>query len=132
MPKSFHRLLGGKLMKINFLFAAVFFALLSASALAATNLGIEPASTAAAQNEQFIIRANISTNDSIAGASLNINFDKNILQALSMAEGGFLSSQGDPLFDLGNSIDNANGRVTFNMGIQTAFKGLNGSGSLVN
>ncbi len=104
----------------------------SVCVLATTDMNISPADTTVSQNDQFVVHVEIDTNDSVALTRLDINFDPNVLEALSVSEGGFLSQDGDPISDLGNNINNTNGKVTFYMMISTPLKGVNGSGNLTN
>ncbi len=107
-------------------------AMVSSLVIATTDLDVAPTSSLVSNNDEFLINVDIDTDDSVSGGQFVVNFDPAVLQALSQVDGGFLSQDGVAVFDGGSSIDNTNGKVTFNMMAGTPNKGFNGTGHLVN
>lgn len=67
----------------------------------------------------------------LAGWQCGISFDPNLLEAIEVTEGDFLSSDATQTFFTEGSIDNENGLITgFNV-LRLDGTGLNGSGSLL-
>ena len=60
----------------------------------------------------------------LAGWQLDIAFNPVVLEAVSVREGDFLSTEGGNTFFVGDNIDNANGKIT---GVSAALIGTSGS-----
>ena len=67
----------------------------------------------------------------LAGWNCNISFDSDILEAIEVTEGSFLSSDGTATFFLEGEIDNENGLITGFSVLRLDGSTINGSGTLL-
>ena len=67
----------------------------------------------------------------LVGWNCNISFDSDILEAVEVAEGDFLSSDGTATFFLEGNIDNENGLITGFSVLRLDGSTINGSGTLL-
>ncbi len=104
----------------------VIFSILSAVAYASADLSISPNVSTVAYNQNVVVFVDINSPDLVAGPQFSIHFDNTKLQALSIAEGGFLSQGSVSVADF-SEINNSAGKATIVL-FRNDGTGISGSG----
>ncbi len=102
----------------------------SGLALATPLLSVQPPDSTRSAGSLFDLFVDVSTVADLFAFQFDINFDPHIISAVSITEGGFLSSGGSTFFIPG-TIDNTVGSISFTADTLTGpSPGVAGSGSL--
>lgn len=102
----------------------------SLQARAAPFIGIEPETLFVAHEQSFGVNIVIHGATDLFAFQFDLSFDPRLLSAISVAEGGLLSSGGSTIFFPG-TIDNVGGRISFTLGTLTdSLPGVDGTGAL--
>ncbi len=97
-----------------------------------TELSLQPSYQEAAMGNNFTVDVQIANVENLYGHEIDISFDPNVLEVLSVTQGDFLSQGGvDPVYWQPPTIDNVNGRIIDIVNVRiTPGVGINGSGIL--
>jgi len=112
------------------LLASVFILSQAATAQAATTVYVNPANTNVGLGSNAVVTINITTDQSVYAAQLDVYYDKTRLNATGAAEGDFLRKDGASTYPVITN-DYANGRISYantRFGVTT---GVTGSGGLM-
>ena len=102
----------------------------SVQASAAPLIGIEPETLSVSHGQSFGVYIVIHGATDLFAFQFDLSFDPRLLSAISVAEGGLLSSGGSTIFFPG-TIDNVGGRISFTLGTLTdSLPGVDGTGAL--
>jgi hypothetical protein len=92
---------------------------------------VSPTTVNLTQGQSVTVDVDVDSIADLYAYQFDFSFDPTILQATSVAEGGFLSGAGSTLFFPG-TIDNVGGTITTNANsLETAVSGASGGGALV-
>ena len=81
--------------------------------------------------DTFTLNLNAENITDLAGWQADITFDPNVLEAVEVAEGDFLKSEGEGTFFQGGTIDNTEGKITNLFSTRIAESGSSGTGALL-
>jgi len=93
---------------------------------------MKPVATTPSDGGTFTVDVNVSGVTDLYGYQLDLAFNPGVLSAVSVAEGPFLASGGNPTTFLPGTIDNVGGTVALNAdAINGPVSGVSGSGELL-